>query len=57
MLLNLKASEEMWASQEQQCPIEVTEAESQLQTEQAKMSDLQAPLDKLGRLLAGSASQ
>ena len=57
MLSNLKDSDEMWASQEQECQIEQTEAETQFRAEQAKMNDLQAQLDKLDRLLAGSVSQ
>ena len=57
MLSNLKASDEMWASQEQECQIEQTEAETEFRAEQAKMNDLQAQLDKLDRLLAGSVSQ
>jgi hypothetical protein len=57
MLSNLKASDEMWASQEQECLIEQTEAETQFRAEQAKMNELQAQLDKLDRLLAASVSQ
>jgi chromosome segregation ATPase len=57
MLSNLKASAEMWASQEQECQVEQSEAESQFRAEQAKMTDLQAQLEKLDRLLAGSGSQ
>jgi len=53
----LKASDEIWASEEQECQIEQTEAETQFRAEQAKMSDLQAQLDKLDRLLAGSVLQ
>ena len=57
ILSNLKASDEIWLSQEQECQIEQTEAETQFRAEQAKMNDLQAQLDKLDRLLAGSVSQ
>ena len=57
MLSTLKASDEMWLSQEQEYQIEQTEAETQFRAEQAKMNDLQAQLDKLDRLLAGSVSQ
>src|SRR6516225_8577530 len=49
MLSNLKASDEMWAGQEQECQIEQTEAETEFRAEQAKMNDLQAQLDKLDR--------
>jgi outer membrane protein OmpA-like peptidoglycan-associated protein len=57
ILSNLKASDEIWLSQEQECQIEQTEAETQFRAEQAKMNDLQAQLDKLDRLLAASVSQ
>ena len=57
MLSNLQASDEMWASQEQECQIEQTEAETQFRAEQAKMNDLQDQLDKLDRLLMAAMAK
>jgi hypothetical protein len=51
---NLRSSAEMWNTEEQQCQIELADAEAQSRAEQAKMSDLQERLDKLDRSLAQS---
>ena len=57
MLHGLKSSVEMLASEEQQCQVEQVDAETQLRTEQAKMSDLQNQLDNLDRILAAYAGK
>lgn len=57
MLAGLKKSQAMFAQQEQECQVERSSAESQLRIEQAKMSDLEAQLEKLDRILAGYAQK
>jgi hypothetical protein len=57
MLAGLKKSQAMFAQQEQDCQIERSSAENQLRIEQAKMSDLEAQLEKLDRILAGYAQK
>jgi hypothetical protein len=57
MLTRLKATQERFARQEQECQIERGAAENQLKIEQAKMSDLEAQLEKLDRILAGYAQK
>jgi hypothetical protein len=57
MLTNLMAAAGTLAAEEQQCQAEKADAETQLRTEQAKMTDLQDQLDKLDRILAGLGSK
>ena len=56
-LADLNKTQEMFAQQEQECQIERGSAENQLKLEQAKMSDLEAQLEKLDRILAGYAQK
>src|SRR6185295_648670 len=52
-LARLRSSAEMLASDARECQGNQVDAEIQVRTEQAKMSELQDQLDKLDRILAG----
>lgn len=53
MLADLKSSAEMFASEASDCQRNQVDAEIQVRTEQAKMSELQDQLDRLDKILAG----
>jgi predicted nucleic acid-binding Zn-ribbon protein len=52
-LTQLKAAQDTFAREAQECQVERGAAETQLRIEQAKMSDLEGQLDRLDRILAG----
>ena len=55
LLANLKSSAEMFASEAGDCQGNQVDAEIQVRTEQAKMSELQDQLDKLDKILAADS--
>ena len=57
MLTRLKATQERLARQEQECQVERGAAENQLRIEQGKMSDLEAQLEKIDRILLASVQK
>jgi chromosome segregation ATPase len=52
MMTRVKSQLELWTSEEQQCRMRESDADTQFRAERAKMSELEDQLDKLDKLLS-----